>query len=335
MMIDGASPYEPPKKRTFEDVAMPVSDLLSLDIPDRRTILAPWLKWESINQIYSWRGVGKTWLSMAITNAVSKGQSFGPWKAHEPITCLFLDGEMPISDLRERIQALRCDSPHLHIYSDYLASQWGLPRAHLGNESWREKITGILKARKINLFVIDNISSLSPGFKENSKEDWDPVNQWLLELRFSGISTIFLHHAGKEGSQRGTSGREDNLDSSLVLKYPSDYVPEQGCRFIVHFSKSRIPTKDLQMIADTEFQLTQDETGKAMWTWNSVKKQTMREVLTMLDDGMTYDAIMTTLGITKGRISQIKKVAIDRGHLTSKGKLTQGGFMAIQEDEKS
>ena len=43
------------------------------------------------------------------------------------------------------------------------------------------------------------------------------------------------------------------------MKSPSDYVPEDGCRFIVHFAKARVRTSDLTMIEDREFKLVSDD----------------------------------------------------------------------------
>ena len=80
----------------------------------------------------------------------------------------------------------------------------------------------ILLTRKIELWIIDNLASLASGLDENAKKDWDPINAWLLELRFAEISTIMLHHVNKDGGQRGTSAREDNLDISVLLKSPHD-----------------------------------------------------------------------------------------------------------------
>jgi len=108
---------------------------------------------------------------------------------------------------------------------------------------------GILKARGVKLWIIDNLASLASGIDENSKQDWDPINQWLLELRFAGISTIMLHHVNKVGGQRGTSAREDNLDVSVILKPPKNYTPEDGARFICHFSKARVKISELQAIS--------------------------------------------------------------------------------------
>ena len=50
---------------------------------------------------------------------------------------------------------------------------------------------------------------------------------------------LSVHHANKNGMQRGTSKREDVLDTVIVLKRPADYTPEHGARFEVHFEKSR------------------------------------------------------------------------------------------------
>jgi hypothetical protein len=335
-MIDQVGPYEPPQKATIEDVILPTSQFYQLEFPTRQELLFPWLKSDSINLVSGWRGCGKTWFGLSILDAVSKGNNCGPWECKQSVPCLFVDGEMTVQDDRERIETLNLDSDRkntLYIYSDAYANLLGLPRAHLNNEKWRQTMKRILTARKVKLWVVDNLASLASGLDENIKKDWDPINQWLLELRFAGISTIMLHHVNKEGGQRGTSAREDNLDISIVLKQPSDYVPEDGARFVIHFSKSRVQTKYLNLIGDTEFKLIQDENGKSIWSWGNVKREAKREIITMLDKGFEQKAISEALGITKGYVSQIKKQAIKDGLLSSKCKLTQSGFYHVSKGE--
>jgi hypothetical protein len=220
----------------------------------------------------------------------------------------------------------------LYIYSDHYANRLGLPRAHLANESWRVKMKSILIARHIKMFVIDNIASLAPGLDENKKQDWDPINQWLLELRFAGISTLMLHHESKEGKQRGTSAKEDNLDYSIRLKTPPDYVPEDGCRFIAHFAKSRVKTSDLVLIEEREFKLVVNESGRSIWTHQTVRAQNKFGVLRLLDGGMSQIDTARTLGLTKGRVSQIRNQAIKDGLLTTKNKLTQDKFLQLSAE---
>jgi putative DNA primase/helicase len=52
-------------------------------------------------------------------------------------------------------------------------------------------------------------------------------------------SVLVIHHSGKSGAQRGTSRREDTLDTAIPLKRPPDYQAGQGARFEVHFEKAR------------------------------------------------------------------------------------------------
>jgi hypothetical protein len=331
IMIAEAEPYEPSKKATHEDVILEISDFKALDLPPKQKILHPWVEEQMIGIAYSWRGVGKTWMGISVLNSVTKGEPFGPWKTKSPVPCLFLDGEMVAQDIQKRLDNSKRQAT-LYIYSDHYANLLGLPRAHLANESWRTKMKSILLARKVKLWVVDNLASLASGLDENKKQDWDPINEWLLELRFAGIATIMLHHESKEGKQRGTSAREDHVDISVRLKRPHDYTPEDGCRFILHFEKQRLPLEELGLISDIEFQLTQDETtGQLTWKWGNVKKEVEREILKMLDEGITYDAICSALDISKGYISKVKKQAVKDNHLTPGGKLTQSGFLAVSE----
>ena len=177
---------------------------------------------------------------------------------------------------------------------------------------------------------MDNLASLAPGIDENSKQEFDPVNQWFLELRAAGITTIFLHHANKDGGQRGTSGREDALDISLLLERPKNYSQDQGARFVAKFEKARIRHKDLHLIGDTEFSMETAEDGSYIWTFGSLKKQAKAEVVRMLDEGLTGKDIAAGLGITAARVSQIRREALKDGLISDAGKLTQSGFLWLQ-----
>jgi len=195
ILIDNAGPYEPPKKLTLDDVILPANQFYQLDVSERQEFLFPWLKEDSINLVSGWRGCGKTWFALGVLDAVTRGASFGPWECKRSVPCLFLDGEMTVTDDHERIKNLRLDSDRgnpLYFYSDAYANQLGLPRAHLAKESWRQKMKQILLTRKIKLFAIDNLASLAAGLDENKKQDWDPINSWLLELRFAGISCFTM-----------------------------------------------------------------------------------------------------------------------------------------------
>ena len=61
--------------------------------------------------------------------------------------------------------------------------------------------------------------------------------QVLCQCRVAGV--INRDSKGKGGAQRGTSRREDVLDTVVKLERPDDYRPSEGARFIVTFEKSR------------------------------------------------------------------------------------------------
>lgn len=325
ILIEGAKPYEPPKKRTIDDLVMTVADFKVLDLPARQRLLHPWLKENSIVLVSGWRGIGKTYFALGLLNAVSRGEPFGPWECGKSVPCLFLDGEMSTDDDMERIHDLELN-PDILIYSDALGNHWGLPRANLTSQTWRESMKCVLMTRKIKLWVVDNIASLAPGLDENARKDWDPLNQFFLELRFAGTSTILLHHVGKDGSQRGTSAREDNLDCSMILRPPPDYIPEDGCRFVLHFSKARVNTANLNLIADTEFKLILGESGRYEWTWANVKAERKKDILRMMDEGIEQKAIAEALGVTGAYVSKTKKWAMSEGMMGKDGKLNQSGY---------
>ena len=78
-----------------------------------------------------------------------------------------------------------------------------------------------------------------PKLEGNEADSWTPVQNWALTLRRKGKSAFFIHHGGKSGQQRGSSRKEDVLDTVISLRRPPDYSADQGARFEIHFEKSR------------------------------------------------------------------------------------------------
>ena len=320
------------KTPTLADVVMPAATFIDLDMPPRRTLLAPWLIEASMGMIVGWRGVGKSMFAMGLTEALSRGVGFGPWPGGTAIKSLYLDGEMVQTDVAFRLIKMANERPqNLFIYSDHYANSLGLQSANLLNEDWRKEMKALLLNLEVRLWVVDNIASLAPGIDENSKKDWDPINQFFLDLRYNNIITIFIHHSNKEGEQRGTSGREDNIDFSILLEKPRNYNRENGCNFVAKFKKARVAQADLHLIGDSEFALVETPAGKYEWTVTSIKESSRVAVLTYLDQGLSYDGVTELVGVTKGRISQIKQAAIKEGLISKDGKLTAEGRVYVKK----
>lgn len=316
----------------LKSAILEADDFDKIELPAKEIYLYPWLTEHSIGLISGWRGTGKSWFAMSILDAITNGLQFGPWYGVNHSPCLYFEAEMPAYDIQDRLSLIK-NKPErknpLYVYSDAYANFLGLPKADLTSEKWREGMKDILLQKNVKLWALDNLSSVTAGLDENSKQDWSPINNWLLELRFAGVSTILLHHTNKDGKQRGTSAREDNLDFSITLRRPNNYQAEDGASFNVVFEKARVGTEDLSLIAETHFRLDQDPEGKLVWTCGNVKKEMKKEILKMIDEGYKNQEIAETLGVTKGRVSQVKTAAIKAGDMTTSGKLKQSAYLEI------
>ena len=123
-----------------------------------------------------------------------------------------------------------------------------------------------------------------------------------LGLRRRGISVLLIHHAGKGGMQRGTSRREDVLDTTIQLKRPKDYEPEDGARFEVHFTKHRGFTGE--DAAPIEAKLTTDGLGRARWEVINLGDKLTEEIRELNAEGLSLREIAKRLGVTKGKVER-------------------------------
>jgi len=141
--------------------------------------------------------------------------------------------------------------------------------------------------------------------KENEGDAWVPIQGWALDLRRRGISVLFDHHAGKAGEQRGTSRREDLLDSVVELKHPSDYSPSEGLRCEIHYKKSRGFYGD--DARPFEVKLMAGPSGEAQWTMAAPEVSMADRVREMRRLGMSGHDIAQEMGVGKSTIYRILK----------------------------
>jgi len=92
-----------------------------------------------------------------------------------------------------------------------------------------------------DVLVLDNLSCLCRTGIENDAESWAVMQEWLLALRRKGKTVLIVHHTGKPNrdgnvSQRGTSKREDILNTSILLR--ASQTGRTG-EFIFEFTKAR------------------------------------------------------------------------------------------------
>jgi putative DNA primase/helicase len=264
--------------------------------------------------IYAPRGIGKTHLSLEIGYAVASGGELFHWESPSPMGVLFIDGEMPGAVLQERLARIATSSENepqapLRIITPDLQANGMLDLSRVEDQAEIEPYL-----QDISLIILDNISTLCRSGRENEAESWLPVQEWALRQRAAGRSVLFIHHSGKGGQQRGTSRREDVLDTVIALRHPGDYSPDQGATFEVHFEKARgIYGEDTKPF---EARLTTTEDGKQEWITKNLEQSTAEKVANLLADDVPQKEIADMLGITKGAVSKAKKRAESMGLLT-------------------
>ena len=290
------------------------SEFLTLELPPRELIIDPWLPTKGLAMVHSKRGAGKTFLLLGAAYAVSCGEDFLGFNISKPRRVLFIDGEMPGESMQRRLAALVqsfAKEPPDPAYFRILSAdttESGLP--DLGATSGQAELDAAIGDAEV--VFVDNLSTLVRSGKENEGDSWLSVQGWALAHRRGGRSVVVAHHTGKNGLQRGTSRREDVLDTVIHLRQPSDYSPEQGARFEVHYEKNRGFYGDDARSFEAKYE---ERNNAAMWTRTGLADVELDRVANALNEGMSIRDIAEMLGIHKSKVERLKNKAKEMGKL--------------------
>jgi DNA-binding CsgD family transcriptional regulator len=290
-----------------------VLEFLNMDLPHREMILSPWLPAQGLAMIYAPRGIGKTHVALGIAYAVTSNTTFLTWKPTQARSVLYLDGEMPAALMQERLLALAENN------KSSLNAPFKLITPDLQNGSMpdlstpKDQVMLEPYLAGVELIIVDNISTLCRNGRENEADSWLPVQEWALRMRASGKSVLFIHHAGKGGNQRGTSKREDILDTVISLKRPDDYRPKDGATFEVHFEKARGFFGKETEAFEAKFSVRPD--GPQEWIITPVKETTYERIIFLAGKGLDQIQIAEKLNIHKSNVSRHLKRAHQEGRM--------------------
>jgi putative DNA primase/helicase len=167
------------------------------------------------------------------------------------------------------------------------------------------------------LLILDNLSTLLANGSEGASDAWLPMQNWLLKLRRRGVAVLLIHHAVVNGRQRGTSRREDALDTVIALRRPADYSPVQGARFEVHLEKARALVGDGAAPFEAVVEPFTTEGGKSgvRWVARDLKPSIFEQAAALFREGRTVRQVQMLLGISHGEAGRLRLKAVAEGLL--------------------
>jgi putative DNA primase/helicase len=287
--------------------------LLRLDIPPRELVVDPILPERGLAMLYAARGIGKTFVSLTLAHAIATGGRALRWHAPRPRRVCVVDGEMPLVALQERLAAIIAGGDGVMPDPNYLtllaadAQEKGLP--DLSTDAGWDLIEPVIAPAiaPAEVIVLDNLSTLARSGNENEAESWGVMQQRLLRLRRGGKTVLLVHHAGKGGGQRGTSRREDVLDTVIALRWPSDYRPDQGCRFEVALEKARgIAGGDAAKGFEASLEMRD---GAARWATRDIADVELTRATGLFAEGLSVRDVAEEMGISKSKAHRLRKLA--------------------------
>ena len=266
--------------------------------------------------IFAPRGLGKTWIAMAISSAIANGGQCGPWPAHGERNVLYVDGEMPYDSFSLRSKGLEANHNLYVLHHEALFHLAGKV-LNLADPITQEVLTAQLLEAKIKVLVLDNLSCLFAGVKENEADAWETVLHWFLTLRRHRIAVVLIHHSGRnKETMRGTSRREDAAFWVLRLDEINETEPRDGARFLSRFTKDRNSQTE-QAPLNWTVQTMSD--GRVAVSFKEARGIDVFK--RWIEDGLEYaDDIAKEMGITKGMVSRYAKKAIEEGWLKKEGR---------------
>src|SRR6476661_3082090 len=100
----------PPKAENLLK-APTLRQLLEAAFSDRQHLLFPWLREQESCMVYAATGVGKSMFALSAALAIAGGGEFLGWKSDERANggqwrVLYIDGEMHVGDIQERVRML-------------------------------------------------------------------------------------------------------------------------------------------------------------------------------------------------------------------------------------
>lgn len=287
-------------------------DVLSMDVSPVEHVLYPIFPVKGIGMLYAMRGAGKTFFSLEMTYCIALGvpKCFGTWEIPKARPVRYVDGEMDVETLQERLREIATGhkseglpkKDFFKLITPDLCKSHFMPK--INTKEGQAAIEDHLSAGDV--LWLDNLASLCPVSQEDETGDWIMVQDWLLHLRRNGITTMFAHHAGKSGTQRGSSVKEDVLNVVINLRRGEGYQMEDQLCAEVHLEKVRGKAAVGNAVQPFEVTLRTDN-GQAEWLIRPLKHLIEKRAYEMFASGMKPNDVALDLRLSRYQVYRLRQ----------------------------
>ena len=315
-----ATPEELKKTTMLDAIRMATRDTVGIEalgLPPRVPMLGDWLKEGDCGFLYAPRGLGKTWLSLGLACAIANGRPLGPWQSHGAWPVGYVDGEMAVDDMLERIDGM-AGGPNLRILNHEALFHLSGKVINIAEPETQQALLDFCLETGLRVLILDNLSCLASGMAENDADAWEAVSNWLLTMRRHKVVLIVVHHAGRNGEMRGTSKREDA--AFWVLRLDAVDGDKEGtdrqARFISRFTKERNSGK-----SQTPLEWTFETGADGRTSIDHKVADRLALFRQWIEAGLnTATDLATEMAVSKGTISKMAKAAQQAGWLATDGR---------------
>lgn len=300
---------------------------------------------EGFTILASIAGERKTWLALEMAKSIVLGKDFAnnPEFKTIPGSVLYIDMEMPASELQRRGRQLQITSTPENKF--LILNQGGFDLSEL---EYRQHLKLLIWEHNISTVFVDTLRAVAGGLKEDKAEDVREFFNDFKEYKNMGVSFVWLDHLRKPLGFEGKMPKKEQLLGSqdktasveVLLMIKSE---EEGEEISVFQRKSRIgkELKPFTLILRDEIDEKNETTTRLSYGGIIEEKESQKErakdmIMHMLsEEGKTTPEILsivyTQIKVANRNTGEALRELVNEGKIKAK-KEGRKNFYYIPEE---